>query len=106
MENEQVSSTNQTAVKSISIFVYNTHLFGGIFFAELGIEYHKDEKRRKEIVRRINASDYDVIGLCEVSILFVFASLMLARFGQMATRSTFASIALNDIRTTATNQKE
>lgn len=52
--------------RRITIFVYNTHLFGGIFFAELGIEYHKDEERRKEIAKRINESDYDVVGLCEV----------------------------------------
>jgi hypothetical protein len=55
-----------TESRQISIFVYNTHLFGGIFFAELGIEYHKDEERRKEIAKRINASNYDVVGLCEV----------------------------------------
>lgn len=52
--------------QNLNVLCYNTHLFGGIFFAEMGIEFHKDELRRQAIVDLINASNYDIIGLCEV----------------------------------------
>lgn len=58
----------------LNVLFYNTHLFGGIFFAEMGIEYHKDEKRRQTIVDLLNNSNYDVVGLCEVLFhCFVFS---------------------------------
>jgi hypothetical protein len=66
MEPETVATEKKPPTAEISIFVYNTHLFGGIFFAEMGFEYHKDEERRREIADRLNSSNYDIVGLCEV----------------------------------------